>query len=513
MNVYRWVLLHTIGWSEFGLILPSLLPGILMLFLFPGLVKKAYGYWVALIFAAFLSVSPFLILYSRLARPYSMLVFLVFIAVFSAGSWILTNKKKYLLSYIFSAPLAVYFHPVAIVSIFLPLAVGGGCIVFKKYLNGKIFVPHILPSITAIAAVGVVVAGLSGLALHTGLPTIVQASGNDPHPAMGVWKEFLLMLFGTSSMPMAVALLSLCVWGAVSFFRRDFFWGTVFVLLCVLHYIMVAIGRFDCIYMPIVLARYLIVLFPICFLWTALGVEALFLAIWRGFAVRRPKAGACLISAILLLLGGVLSFTSPLKETYKAPNSFTNHSAFQESSRFQGWKQPYLSTFVPEWANYREVKMPAFYSALPSNVQSLIEYPMPLSDHCNYYYFYQHYHGKRIIAGYSYDVPFEPHPKDCVDNYYLINHVLREVEDDSQIHFRNMVNIFDPEAVRKTEAEYLIVHRNVLDEFFSVHSSFTRTPNIKNCIQRLSAQYGAPVYGDQYVLVFDIHDINGTPLK
>jgi len=43
LNAYFRLLLDTIGWSENWIRLPSLLPGILSLFLFPYIVRKAHG--------------------------------------------------------------------------------------------------------------------------------------------------------------------------------------------------------------------------------------------------------------------------------------------------------------------------------------------------------------------------------------------------------------------------------------------------------------------------------------
>lgn len=65
MNVYRWLLLQGVGWSELLLFLPAVLAGFFSLLLFPKLVRKAHGGLAALLFSVLLSISPLLVFYSR----------------------------------------------------------------------------------------------------------------------------------------------------------------------------------------------------------------------------------------------------------------------------------------------------------------------------------------------------------------------------------------------------------------------------------------------------------------
>ena len=510
LNAYQWILLHTVGWSELGLLLPSLLPGILALFIFPPMVKKMHGNFTGIAFALLLALSPLLTFYSRVDRPYSMLVFLVFLSVYSAGFWLLSNKKRYLWIHVLSGVSAVYFHPVAIVSIFAPLAIGGACSVFKTYLSRHFPVPQIRPSLPAIFLTGILLLVFSTTALMPSWGASTVVMGKNPLPTQEIWRQFALMLFGTSSSLMAVVLLCFGVNGAVILLRKNFFWGAVFVLLWFLHVLMIVVSRIFCVDVAIVLARFLIVLFPICFIWVGIAAEECFLFIQKNS--RNP--GKILLGGALLLVGALL-LTSPLRETYKAPNNFTNHSAFQESYEFDGWQKPVRSRIFPDSSIGQLTDIPEFYRALPKKNQCLIEYPMLLGDYFNFYYYYQHFHKKRIVAGYTDAVHLTDKQKDCIFGSYFIDHVLGAVQDKSRLRFRNMVDIFDQGAVRKTGADYLVVHRNLMNEFFpgKPYSGTEQTPDIKNCTEKLRAQYGAPVYEDRQMLVFTLSGTKGSVAK
>jgi hypothetical protein len=271
---------------------------------------------------------------------------------------------------------------------------------------------------------------------------------------------------------------------------------------------MVQVGGLDCSNVAIVLARYLLLLAPICLLWTAIGFQQLFGMIWEKIGRKTPGEGLCWISGMLLLVIGSLVSSSPLMESYKGINNFTNHSAFQESYAAQSRDLPYRSKMFPQTAGTQPPEQSAFYSMLPEETDCLIEYPMMLGDHFNLYYHYQQQHQKRVVAGYSDAVLYMRQGEASgVYGEYFINHVTREIKDKSQLQFRNMVSIFDPVAVHRTQADYLIVHRNLMREFHlgALHPAVAETPDLINCLRQLRLLYGDPVHTDPFIFVFDLH--------
>src|SRR5476651_1270322 len=87
LNFYTWALGATIGWSEFMLRLPSLVCGLLCVLVCPLLARKLIGDRRAVVLAFLLAISPVLIFYSRISRPYSAIALLGFAAILLAAHW------------------------------------------------------------------------------------------------------------------------------------------------------------------------------------------------------------------------------------------------------------------------------------------------------------------------------------------------------------------------------------------------------------------------------------------
>jgi hypothetical protein len=503
LNAYAWILLHTTGWSEMALRLPPLACGLLALVVFPLLVRRIHGEAVACIFAGFVALSPFLTCYSRIFRPYSALALFEFAAIYSAGSWLRTGQRRFRIFYVLASAAALWFHPVAAVGVFAPWAVVGALHVWKTVAKRGASIPDVRPGWRSIA----LTAGLVALAFVSTLqPTLIaenMAPGSSP--TIEAWKQFMLMLFGTSSVALAGGLLLFCLAGAWTLLRADFLLGAVFALVVCLHFLMIAVCRFMGIDVPIVLARYMTILFPLAHVCAALGLTRLTFAI-GGLAVFREPAvrGVTVGLAILVFLLWVL--TNPLLSAYAAPNNFTSHSAFIEWGQFGGWEGRYRSGFLPNDATIGPPRMSSFYRDLPPRTRRLIEYPMMLGDHYNYYYLYQHRHGKQIVIGYTDIVDDMPVDRDGVVAEHFVNHVIRAVDDRRRLRFRNMVDIVDVDAVRRSRADYLICHRDLVGEFLpgAQPPVRTATPGIKECVEQSAHHFGPPVFEDETIVVFGL---------
>jgi hypothetical protein len=331
-------------------------------------------------------------------------------------------------------------------------------------------------------------------------------------PTAETWKQSALLLFGTSSFAVAGGLLLFCIVGLLMFFRKNLLWGMVLLILFVSHIVMSAAGNLDCIFAAIVLARYTIILFPISFVCAALGLNACFSSLDAIIKRKSQVLGKAVTGSLALFFLTLLLITSPLRDTYASPNNFTNHSAFQESYAFfyrGGGTQPYRSLAAPEWAASCPANMPVFYRTLPSSTRCLIEYPLIMEDHFDPYYYYQQYHKKRVIAGYA--------PVAASQSQYSGNDVnlLSIACPPERTRFKNLVNILDAEAVRKTPANYIILHRNLVAEFLpgKISADKTEIQGIEWCAGKLQENYGPPVYTDESIIVFDVSKSGDTGTK
>src|ERR1035437_9575980 len=87
LNFYTWILGASVGWSELMLRLPSLFCGLLCVVVVPLLARKLIGPRRAGLLAFLLAVSPLLVFYSRICRPYTAVALLAVAALFLAARW------------------------------------------------------------------------------------------------------------------------------------------------------------------------------------------------------------------------------------------------------------------------------------------------------------------------------------------------------------------------------------------------------------------------------------------
>ena len=113
LSFYYKVLLDTIGLNEFLMRLPSLIAGSLTIIIFSSMVWRVSSPLQSIIVCCIMCFSPYFIYLSQLARPYSIVIFLVLSATTTLFLW--TKEKGrmlYLLLSAFCSSLAIYFHPI-----------------------------------------------------------------------------------------------------------------------------------------------------------------------------------------------------------------------------------------------------------------------------------------------------------------------------------------------------------------------------------------------------------------
>ena len=138
MNLYRWFLLNTFGWSELLLRAPTLIAGVLSLIIFPVFVVQMFNRRTAVIFSFLLAMSPVLVFYSRMSRPYGIVVVLSFVSFFSLLFWMNSGERKFVFLYIVTAVLSIYFHLYASISVLTPLGIIFIFKIIQRYSNDKI---------------------------------------------------------------------------------------------------------------------------------------------------------------------------------------------------------------------------------------------------------------------------------------------------------------------------------------------------------------------------------------
>jgi uncharacterized membrane protein len=331
LTAYYKLLLNTVGLNEFWLRSPQIFSGILCVIVFPVMVRSIVSRRTSLIFSFLASISPFLIFYSRFARPYIIIVLLSFIALFSFYLWIKGRKKRFLVLYVAAAALAPYFHLPSFVAVTTPLVYTVAYIATEKTCSRR-NVQGVYPKMRDIASAGVaLLAGwiilfyptihswgtirqkLNGGLSNVGLTTLVGAANLFNGSTLGFVSLFLTIMFFR---------------GAYLLFRRNsFLFGYLFTAIF-LTVLSLSILRPLAVHTPAVFARYSICLLPLWLLFISIALEDSFSRL-SDFNPLKPKGFRVLgpILATVVLLPIFLS--SPLYIFYRYPNNFTNHMDFQ----------------------------------------------------------------------------------------------------------------------------------------------------------------------------------------
>jgi hypothetical protein len=504
LNFYAWALGATLGWSELMLRLPSLVCGSLCVVVGPVLARRFIGTERAVLLGFLLAVSPLLIFYSRICRPYSAVALLTFAAILLAARWTRLGGLRPALSFIVAGVLAIYFHLFAVVAVAAPML---AAFVFKSWFR-RPGVPRPQPagpSLWQWIGVSLVTAGVSAILV---LPALI-------HSLHGTF--FAIALAGTfrlQSLPKMAQLISgtgqpvfaaffwiALVGGAIEQCRRNPWFGWMLVSLYPLHALALVLSRPDSAQSAIVLTRYCMALAPVSLLLAACGIQAMFEAI-----AARARLRPALQKALALACVVALAIAGPLPQCYVAPNNFTSHGAYQHSYGNIDWRRSFYSDLTPAdftlTTTVRADEVAPFYQLLGTQPGSrpLVEYPMLIGDHFNPLYYYQHFHRRPVIVGYTTDVSLARGL--AAGNIYgstYIDQVLSLVHDPSRLRFRNLISMDDLAGMRARGVEYVILHERYEAQLPEVASPL---PDLERLWNEYHKALGKPAYEDAHIAVF-----------
>lgn len=188
--------------------LPSLAGGILSLGIIPVVVRRFACRRPAITFSILLAISPFLIFYSRVCRPYSIYMLVRFLAIIADYYWGKYGGRKYLILYIAASVFAVYLHLFSIVAVIASL----GFLLFAKVASERLGFPivsrRITPTFRTMALALTTIAVLLGVILMPPLlhyPFRSELTGDRANlesltrgAAMisGTWNQIIACVFG-----------------------------------------------------------------------------------------------------------------------------------------------------------------------------------------------------------------------------------------------------------------------------------------------------------------------------
>lgn len=505
VNVYTWLLLHTTGWSEPLLRLPSMVAGIAALVVLPPLVARLWGRRAALSYGAFLAISPVLVFYSRNLRPYAPVMLLAPASLLLVLLWLKEGRRRDLVAAALCGSAAIYFHLYATIPVCVPLAVAFVCALLARR-SGKT-----LPSgtpLTDLCLAGSLLTLIDGVLVV--IPNVMNPwwahgiQGVD-HATVGTALRAWELVAGTHVRPLQVLLLVLAAAGLISVFRASKSIGTALAAPLSSFCLVMSLTTQEGTHAGIQVVRYGIAFVPLILALAAVGCVEVTRRLSFRVADRRQilVAGSCLV-----LVCGSYAAASPLWRTYRYPNNFTNHSAFQDHYTPTDWRRSPERDLAPGVSIDRsEVSGIYLDRRRLQGVPGIIEYPMLVGDYFNLYYYYQHFHRRPVRIGYLPDAG-EPVPKtrDFVTGVMIVDEVLDNVPE-LRAHpakWRTMVRLDDIDGVRRMYPGWLVVvHRNPMAEI--LREGLPDDPSSDRAAQVLIDGFGKPAYLDGQLAVWRVH--------
>lgn len=291
LALYDWALARTVGLSETAMRLPMMLCGLATIVLFPLAVAARIGRAEALAFALLLAVSPLLVAYSQIARPYAIGVLLGWLA-HRAFRRYWEGSGRAGAAYAAATAFAVWMHMVIAPFVLAPLAWAAWTIV-REQRDRRARLRRL---------VAIALATLAAIALLLGPPLYFQlgaitGKGGFSAPELNSLRGAFHLWAGTSSVAVAVATFALSSIGAPAVWRAipEARTGALGLALTAAA---VAITRPEWGQVPIVFGRYLMPFVPLLLLATAVGAVTVGRVAARRWRWRHAAAsGAALATA------------------------------------------------------------------------------------------------------------------------------------------------------------------------------------------------------------------------
>jgi hypothetical protein len=505
LNFYTWAVGATVGWSETALRLPCVIAGVLGIATGGWLARDLVGRRRAALLAGMLAISPMLIFYSRINRPYSFVGWLCLAALLLAARWQESGKRNDGIWFATAGILAIYFHLFAVIAVAAPFLAVLGLHLQRRF--------HHLPAPAGPTAKQWFAAGLAvafGTAILVGPALVASLRSTFFKVALtgtlhwGSAPEVAMLLAGTGQPVLAVLFWVAAAAGAVELCRRRPWFGGMLVSLYPLHLLALVLSRPDSAQSAIVLARYCLPLVPVSLLFAACGLFAGLEALGRRMPLRPALTGSAVAGALV-----TLAFAGPLPQCYVSPNNFTSHGVYQHRYGIIDWNRSFYSDLTPPGyplvTTIRADEVSPFYRQVGERpgTAPVVEYPMPIGDHFNPLYYYQHFHGRPVLAGYAgIATNAAALPEGNIYGDTHIDRVLGLVRDPAWLKFRQCVAMDDLAAMRRRGVEYIIIHK----QFEAQLSRIVAAPAEMDRLARLyRQQLGAPIHQDAFIAVWKMN--------
>lgn len=468
-SLYYKIAIDTVGLTDVVVRLPPLVVGILIIFVLPYLLRPVWGQFTAALFACLLALSPMLILYSRFARPYGIMVLCGFVSVTLFHRWWFTGIRRYSILYVVLSTVTAYYLIIAIPFLLSPFLYFFVRIFFETDKNWW----HSLRRLLGVAistAIPIII--LLGVPLSTSFSDLKKLSA---HASSAITIETLtgtLSIFTGKGNPGLILCMGLLIIvGIMGNYRKANSYLLYILVLSMVQIVFIIMVKPVAGNGPHIFARYVLLVLPVLLLMVAIGTDYLFsifilLGQWPKF-----------IFAVLLCASIFLSGPIPSMRYY--PNNAMSLSLFSH---------------IVFGSDYRQIQMkfikriPEFYRYLatyPPASMTIVEVPYHYAgDHIP---FYQAIHRQNMKMGFINGL--------CSEN--------RQGEipiSAKNIDFSNYVFLRRIDCVRNKGIHYVVFHKCLEDEITWVPEYHHL--DVSACIEEYKKTFGEPMFEDRDIIVF-----------
>lgn len=476
---YRFLLDRGVGLSELWVRLPVLVFGLIALVAIPWIADRRVGRPAARVLAWLVALSPLLVLYSRIARPYMPIALLGFAATAAFEAWWRSGRPALAVAYVLLAGLCVYFHLGSAPFIVAPFAFALGSLLLDRR-SATEQRADARPGFRALLGVGLATIAAFLTFLIPSWESLLHLIGDKHNPLEirpATVTGILQLQSGSSSVLVALAFWAAALTGLGWLLRNhhpeDRGLALYTLTLAAGQVVGLLLLSPEMLVHPLVFGRYLIPLLPWVLLWAAVGLSIP----WRvGPRIQRVAVAAGLAALFL---------SSPLSSRQFQKGSFAQHNDL-------------LAFFCPP-ARIAPEAVPLFYRQVVAGQQgaAVLEHPwFPWWAYTRAYYLYQEVHGQEVVLS---NERLQPGPV--------------------RLAFRNMVRP-RPVDFLASRARYVVVHTDlVAEEARVIPHCWPTVERIeprhqreiqkegRRMAQRLTTAWGEPDYREEGLLAWDLDRI------
>lgn len=465
----------TIGLAEGRLRAPQAICGIALVPVGAWLAWRAGGDRpAAALFAFLVAGAPFLVMWSRFARPYAITLLLSVLCVAAVWRWRTERAPRWAACAAIAASLSAWLHPVS--GMYAALA----CLFV--FAEDRLAPAHVRPRpARASMRLGKVVA--AAMALPLAAPFIhdrgaLGAKAGHDRPDLAALERMLSIVWGGVPTPVMWAAFALAAWGGFVLWRRD---------------------RRLALYLGVLAAAPMAMLFAVGAVWMQSGqnflryqlpLEPLLLflgslgAVDMARTVARRRAEGAAWTAAAALSAAYLAATPAIAQVATLGPWYA-HINYHWDYRYRWMAYLHVNRTYDPPAFYRKLARMAPGSA--PVIEAPFEWEAPYEPLAYYATFHRQHERFGMLHDLCRDGPVVGEPP----------------ERDRRFRFRLFVFLDDVDGVRGTGARYLLLHlRKPPGKPF---------PEAGRCLERLAALYGAPVERDDRLAVFDLRPGESAP--